>query len=421
MITRQFWVVAHRWAGLTMALFLIVAGATGIVLPWQEPLTLAICGAPCAATPSRAGATPLDGITLTERVEQQTGGAVLYAPLTVAPDHAAMVFVSPRAGQPPLGFDEVWADPYTGAVRLRTTFGALSDGVHNIVPFLYRVHYSLALGQWGIVAFGAAALVWAIDCFVGFYLTLPVRRSAAVRALSPRVAVRQGWWARWLPAWTIRRRTRGYKLNFDLHRAGGLWLWPLLLVFAWSGFGLNLPAVRAPVMQALGASPAFAPAPLAKPLDTPPLDRRAAQRTGRALAEAEGTRRGFTVARDGYLYYDAAAGLYTYSARTSADPSDEDATTRVWLDARDGRLVRFEGPTGRTGTDAAMRWFDMLHMAEVFGLPYRIFVSVAGAAVVMLSVTGIVIWMKKRSARILGHRRTPRRVAAAGLTAVPAE
>jgi uncharacterized iron-regulated membrane protein len=35
-------------------------------------------------------------------------------------------------------------------------------------------------------------------------------------------------------------------------------------------------------------------------------------------------------------------------------------------------------------------------MANVFGLPYRLFVCFLGLVIVMLSVTGVVIWSKKR-------------------------
>lgn len=40
-----------------------------------------------------------------------------------------------------------------------------------------------------------------------------------------------------------------------------------------------------------------------------------------------------------------------------------------------------------------------LHTAMVFGLPMQIFVSVMGLIVVTLSVTGVVIWLKKRQGR----------------------
>jgi uncharacterized iron-regulated membrane protein len=55
-----------------------------------------------------------------------------------------------------------------------------------------------------------------------------------------------------------------------------------------------------------------------------------------------------------------------------------------------------------------------LHIGSIGGLPYRVFVAVVGLAVVVLSVTGVVIWMRKRSARLLGAAK--RR---AGTTAPP--
>jgi uncharacterized iron-regulated membrane protein len=54
-------------------------------------------------------------------------------------------------------------------------------------------------------------------------------------------------------------------------------------------------------------------------------------------------------------------------------------------------------------------WLSALHQGEVFGLPYRIFVCVLGVMVVMLSVTGIVIWLKKRRARTSLQRANPQR------------
>lgn len=413
-LSRQFWVVAHRWAGLTMALFLIVAGATGAILPFQDTLTWASRPSLSAVTPPAPGAAPFRGGVLAERIERQTGARVTYAPLHMPPDHVVRVGVAARAGQPPLPYDTVWADPYTGRVRLAFRYGVLADGAQNIVPFLYLVHYSFAAGAWGIWAFGVAALVWTIDCFIGFYLTLPMRRRG-VAALMPSS---QSWWARWKPAWLVRRGARGHKLNFDLHRASGLWLWPLLFVFAWSSVGFCLPSVHRPVMAALGAEEDAAFPPLAAPLDQPPLGFARAEAVGQALMAREGAARGFSVAEGGYLIYQPPTGLYRYSARTSLDQSHEDASTSLWFDARTGRTVRFDPPLGKTAADATMRWFYMLHMARVFGLPYRIFVSLLGLAVVALSVTGVLIWTKKRSARLLGRRRAADRALPA---LVPAE
>ncbi len=200
----------------------------------------------------------------------------------------------------------------------------------------------------------------------------------------------------------------GYKLTFDLHRAGGFWLWPLLLVFAWSGVGLSLPTVERPVMRLFGASPEFVPAPLPQPLTTPAVDRRRAVALGQAELTALGRHQGFAAEQPTGLSYDPASGLYRYMARTSLDRIDEGGFTTLWIDGRSGRPVRFDPPLGRTGADATMSWLYMLHMAEVFGLPYRIFVSIVGLAVTGLTVTGVMIWMRKRSARLLAVRRRPR-------------
>lgn len=397
---RLVWVIAHRWAGLTMALFLIVAGATGALLPFMAELTLASRPALSAAAPPAPGARPLDGATLAERVERQAGGRVSGLSLDIPSDHIASVSVEARPGRPALGYDTVWADPYTGKVRLAYRDGVPADGPQAIPYFLLLVHYGLVLGEWGRWAFGVAALVWTIDCFVGFYLTLPVRPKRAVPSKS--------WWSRWRPAWTLRKGARGHKLTFDLHRAGGLWLWPVMVVFAWSGVGFSLTSVHAPVMHLLGGTE-WVPLPvLAEPLDPPPIGMRAAVATGERLMGAEAARRGFTVERPGYFSYDAGSGLYRYGARTSLDVVNEGGRTNLWFSGVDGRLVRFTAPIEGSAADKTTRWFEMLHMAQVFGLPYRIFVSMLGLAVAALSVTGILIWMRKRSARLLGKRRAPR-------------
>ena len=90
------------------------------------------------------------------------------------------------------------------------------------------------------------ALVWTLDCFSGFYLTLPARwRTATTREAdgmaegAPATAGRS-WWQRWKPAWGVRWGGGSYKLNYDLHRAFGLWTWGLLFTIAFTAFSLNL-------------------------------------------------------------------------------------------------------------------------------------------------------------------------------------
>lgn len=396
---RQFWVVVHRWAGLTIALFLIVAAVTGSLLTFREELTFASGFNKGRVVQPWSGAPLLDGLEVARRVEQATDRRVIYTPLTLSPDHPALLQLEAATERGAASYDSVWADPYTGRILLTYRDGALLDGPQDIVPFLYRVHYSFALGAWGELAFGVAALVWTVDCFVGFYLTLPRwRRRGAGKAK------RAGWWAAWAPAWRVRTGNRGFKLDYDLHRAGGLWLWPLLLVFAWSSVGFTLPGAYTPVMSALGASPSFSPVALAAPLPRPPLDMGAARAAGSKLMASEAQRHGFRVLREGYLYYAAGSGAYLYTVRSTLDFTPADADTALWLSGVDARAEHLDLPAGRTPADGAMAWFGAIHRARVIGLPYRIFEAAFGLGVVGLTVTGVLIWMRKRSARMLRQR-----------------
>ena len=113
----------------------------------------------------------------------------------------------------------------------------------NFVSFLYKLHFSLHIPEfkdihWGVLLLGVIALIWTIDCFIGFYLTLPRRRQK--RSANHLSKANKSYWQRWMAAWKIRRNAGSYKLNFDLHRAFGLWTWVLLFVIAFTGFSLNL-------------------------------------------------------------------------------------------------------------------------------------------------------------------------------------
>lgn len=274
------------------------------------------------------------------------------------------------------------------------------------MPFIYRLHYSLALGDWGLFAFGIAALVWTLDCFVGFYLTFPVTaRRKPAKTFTGNAPRQRLWWRRWQASWSVRWHASTYKLNFDLHRAGGLWLWPLLLVFAWSGVAFNIPQVYTPVMRQFGAEDARAAAPLPAPLRLPamPMDR--ARERGAELASLEMARRQLTAGPADSLGYDAGTGTYTYSFRSSRDFTDHRGWSSVRFSANDGRLLKVDLPAGQNGTNTFTSWITALHMGAVFGLPWRIAICVIGALVTMLSITGVVIWMKKRAARIARNGR----------------
>lgn len=399
-MNRDFWVLIHRWAGLAMAGFLVLVGVTGSLLAFLPELDhLANPKVYQVNSGKPLGLARLAELGL-EKVPEARVDTVFYGD----EGSAAWVGVSPFPGEPELGFRYLRLDPVTGDEIMRFTWGSISEGVYNVMPFIYKLHFALALdGPVGTWILGICALVWTLDCFVAFYLTLPRRRKAS----SPRVPLSSGkgrkrWWQRWKPAWKIRWNGGGTKLNFDLHRAGGLWLWLMLLVFAWSSVYMNLSdTVYTPVISAVTEyrAPWTELTPRDEPLQTPSLDWRQAEAIGERLMAEQAAAHGFSIERPKSLRLDRAHGVYVYNVRSSRDVHDKRGQTQVFFDADTGELKLLLLPTGQYGGNTITTWLFALHEAAVFGLPYRIFVCLLGLTIVMLSVTGVIIWWKKRRAR----------------------
>lgn len=393
---RPWLVPIHRYVGLALAGFVVLAGLTGAAITFEHELDAALNPRLLRVEPPAAGAPFLDPLALREAVQARYPDARVNR-VDLAPRAGeALVFRVERPGAAP--FDQVFVDPYTGEFLGSRTWGDLGQGLTNLIPFLYRLHYTLALGETGHTALGIVALLWTLDCFAGACLTFPAhaRRPGA-----------RPWLARWRPAWLLRWREGSYKRNYDLHRAGGLWPWAMLLVFAWSGVAFNLPEVYEPVMRAM-----FAHQPQEKDLPKPAhaepqpaIDWRQAREIGRRLMADEAHARGFTVHAEQLLTYDPQRSVYRYQAKTSLDIRDERGATRVVFDARTGALQLVRLPTGAASGDTIRTWLTSLHMAAVWGMPFRLFVCVMGLVVAMLSVTGVLIWARKRSARLRTGRK----------------
>lgn len=397
-MTARVWLTRiHRWTGLALLGFLLIVGGTGALLPFQHDIQDWLAPTKVEVVrPPFPGAMPLDWFALRRSAIAASGGVVDRMGLYPAPGAAGApvaIPVSARAGQPPLGYDAVKLDPYTGRVLGREGGGPPPPLAARIMLFLYELHTRLAAGDWGAWLLGVAALFWTIDCFVGFYLTLPTGPV--------------GWWRRWRQAFKIRLPARSaIRFNFDLHRAAGLWLWPMLFVFAWSSVGMNLRSVYDPVMGALtDFSPGQEPPP-PRASRLPVLDFEPALRLSRQLVAADGRRHGYVVKRERDFTLDREAGTMMYIVRTDRDKAGLDyANSYFTLDARTGRILVRDLPTGEHAGNTIGYWLGILHTAGVGGLAYRVLVTVVGLATVALSITGVLIWWKKRSAKALRVRR----------------
>jgi uncharacterized iron-regulated membrane protein len=410
--TRQFFVIAHRWAGLYLALWLAIVGLTGTVLAFYPELEKAFAAPHAFNVPASEKPLTVEQLTVKAQILAQPGSLIAYAPLTVERGKPYSVYIAPpitKAGEETEGKD-ILLNPFTGEQVAET--GAEPTGI-TVLNTIYDLHYTLLLGEIGSTILGISALIWTIDCFVGMYLTFPVQRKVAGTSGS-------GWLTRWKPAWLVRRKTNGYKFSFDLHRAGGLWVWAMLLVFAWSSVAFNLRQVYTPVMKAFGYQDFYATEAEQPPLNTPKIGWQQALTIARADAVNFGAQNGFSTRKEYGLNYDPAAGRYAYGFETTADRADVHSSS-VFIDGRTGAVTARETAVNRPTANAVTNWIMSLHMARWGGLAFKIFVSIMGLLITALCVTGVIIWMRKRKARFARGRLSVKNPAIQSYAAVPAE
>ncbi|RZJ62870.1 MAG: PepSY domain-containing protein [Acidovorax sp.] len=409
---RPIAVLIHRWVGLTLAGFLVLAGLTGALLVWYEELDAWTSPHLLRAAPPVPRAPMLDPLVLRQKVQAQYPGVyAAMAPLQLMPGHAVVVRLfglsTSATGQlqePPN--DQVFVNPYTGEVLGERKWGDIGQGVKNLMPFIYRLHYSLALDKAGETLLGIVALLWTMDCFAGAWLTLPApKRNPLARQATP-------WLLRWWPSWKLRVGQGAYKLNFDLHRAGGLWIWAMLFVLAWSSVAFNLhQEVYDPVMRTLFAHQRDEQGQAKAPQVNlaPALDWVAARKVGQQLMAEQARLHGFSIIEETLMVHDPRRGphgIWRFQVRSSRDIRDRWGSTQVIFDADTGELLHVWLPTGAAAGDTIRTWLTSLHMAALWGTPFRLFMTGMGVAVVLLSITGLVMWVRKRQAREARRQRS---------------
>jgi uncharacterized iron-regulated membrane protein len=418
----------HRWVGLVIAGFLFVSGLTGAVISWDHELDDYLNPHLREAKSSGAALPVLD---LVKRVEQADPRVLAVSiPMSVEPGESLAVFVLPRVdpatGRPyDPGYNQVFLDPATGDELGRRKWGqAFPLSKETFVSFLYKFHYSLhipafwGIDRWGMWLMGTVAILWTLDCFVGFYLTMPVRHPPNPgRPADVERALRRGWWARWKPAWMIKTAGSSYRINFDIHRTFGLWTWSLLFILAFTAFSLNLSReVFRPLLEKVST---VSPTPFSsRPVNdrNKPIEPRISLEHAIDVARAESDRRGWTDPV-GHVFYVRLQGFYGIRFYEGDGHGVAGVGSPViYVDAGNGAIIGDWIPWRGTVADVFIQAQFPLHSGRILGLPGRILISVMGLVVAALSVTGVVIWYRK-----LRARRAVQRSRAERSTLAPAE
>ncbi|XUW88817.1 PepSY domain-containing protein [Burkholderia sp. M6-3] len=380
----------HRWFGVATALFLFVAGLTGAIIAWDHELDAALNPSFFKA---RTEGSALSGLELARRVEAADPRLqVTYLPLAAEPGHTLQMMVLPRTDpvtrQPyKLDFNQIAVDPATGKIQGQRQWGAFSLARIDLIPFIYKLHYTLHLPftggiDVGVWLMGIVGIIWLFDSAIALCLSFPSLNT-------------------WRKSFAFRFGRGGYALTFDLHRSGGVWIWGLLMIVAVTSVSMNLasPVVRPIVSMFSTLTP--------DPINNPEILR--APKPGDSLLTRErvlqlAQEAGKTLhlqASPGGIYYAEFLHAYGVGFYETGNDHGDMGLGNPWMywDAATGKLLGQQIPGRGTAGDVFMQVQFPLHSGRILGLGGRILISAVGIAVAVLSATGLLIWLKKLNAR----------------------
>lgn len=267
----------------------------------------------------------------------------------------------------------VMVDPATAMVLGQRESGS------NLTALVYRLHSSLLLrdvfgiANGGRYVVGIAGLGLLVSALTGLYLWRP-RWHQVGQALG------------------VKWRAGGKRLNFDLHRAGGFWSAPVLLVLAFSGVYLVFPAWVTSLIGAMARTeprlrnPTSTLIPGALPISP---DQAAAIAAARVPGGAPSW---LDISSD-------PTAAYRVWLRRPRDVRRVYGDTIVWIDRWSGAVLSVRDRRALAPGDVILHWQFPLHSGEAFGLPGRLVIFFAGLIPLLLFVTGVSIWRRKRRVR----------------------
>ncbi len=371
----------HLYISLWLGVFLALAGLTGSLLVYDSALDKWLNSDIMQVNAAEQRRPLLDLIAAANRVSP-IKARPSYITIPEEPDDALIVrYQIPSKDKEQKGmnhhFHEVMVNPYTGQV--------LGDRDRNdsLMSIIVRLHANLLVGNPGKLLMGITALLTLVLTITGIYL----------------------WWPKFSKlkqAFVIKRNASFTRFNFDLHKTVGIYTAVVMLAVALSGVYFNLPGVFKPVVKY------FSPLDGMSGMSAMMGGVKSKTDTGNAIAPetvisaVEAAYPDIKVQR---IFFPAnAEDSYRVTARQTDEIRSNGATT-IWLDQYSGKFLKVRDPKQFSAGNAFINLQLPLHNGEILGTPGRIMVLITGLAPLLLMITGVIHWLKKRKAKHIHNVR----------------
>ena len=373
---RRLWLQVHRWVGLTVGMVLIVVGLSGSFLAFYEEIDRQLNPDWLIAKPI---AQPLPMQQVLDAAKAEIPERFLHSvfPAKSFTD-VHHVWFTPSA-QDQSAMWEVLVDPYTGrALGKRTAVPTLEFTRRNLVNTVYTLHFQLFMGDVGANLVGFSGLFLLVSCLSGVILWWPRNRTIMLGLV-------------------IKSGSRGIRLNYDMHRVFGIYSVIFLAVVAATGIYLTFPNYLKPVISLTS--------PLQQEPETDALHATNSSHINatEALALANAFAPGSRVK---CLWLPGAAGAaWRVSMVTEGGVAWSGGPLELWLHPQGGAIVASKIHGQGSAGDSFIAWQLPLHNGKAFGIVGRTLVCIVGFVPLLMAITWLAIWWRKRNAvRAQCHR-----------------
>ena len=401
----------HFYAGLIVAPFMLILAVTGAIYLFNDEINDAVY--PHQRFVAQAPAQPVSHL-ITAALADYPGGSATRIDMPVETGRSAQVFVTPATGEP----RRVFVDPGTAQVLGSFVY------TRTLVGFADVFHGSLMLGDRGDAVVELMACWGLILVVTGLYLWWP-RGQGLAAALTPKL------------------KSRGRLLWREVHAVTGAWT-AVLIAFliltglpwatVWGGLlkqGTDALGIGYPANHRLhGATPAATPT-TAPPVQTvqqaigeaPWTVENAPMPVSDPHAEHHGGGMGMTmdhapvgIGVDGAVAALAREGMTTAYRLTLPKDADGVYTAYTYPDRPESqRTLHIDQYSGRVLGDVRFADYGVaakavelgvqIHMGNYFGRANQVVMLIACLGVIALSVTGPILWWKRRPKGRIGAPR----------------
>jgi len=348
----------HLWIGLGAGVLMFILGFTGTIIAFEQEIPRWTHQSLFYVHPA---GQQLPEAQLIANAQEAAGGARIRNVLLSRWPTMAQIMQVPNPDDPRAGM-RIFVDPYTGKV-LGTQKGQM--GVEKFDQFMHNTHLRV-VQSWGdngklIVSIVGAILI--VESTFGLILWFRLKR------------------------WTIKfRQASWFRVFFDAHNVLGIFALVLMLVLSITGVFIGFPTFEELAFKMTKS------------------DRLVQRRLPQSTIAADGSK----------ITVDQAIGIARaampegtpmavdlpgtpksgYMVRMRTTETEPTAFSWVLVDQYNGNVLgtqKFHSSAGYV----AIRYNRSIHTGDLWGLPGHIITSLTSLALVVLAITGVVIWWKK--------------------------